>query len=192
MLKLIARLYLSLNGWKLINEYPKHIKKSVTLGAPHTSNEDFLVARAAFFVMGVPVKFTIKKEAMFFPLNLILKPLGAIPIDRKKKNKGFSYVQQMIEVFDNYDKIFLMITPEGTRKKVDKLKSGFYHVAKGANVPVLLGFMDYKKKIVGIREVVIPSENMEKDMKKIIEFYSTITAKFPENGIGYGLNPVQK
>jgi len=157
------------------------------IAAPHTSNWDFFYARAAFFLLGIPVKTTIKKEAMFFPMNLVLKFFGVIPIDRNKKNGGLSrknsMVDAMVQLFEERDELVIMITPEGTRKYVPRWKTGFYHVAKRANVPIVLGYLDYKKKHAGIGPVVYPGDNIDQDLKTIMDFYRGVTGKYPEKGV---------
>jgi 1-acyl-sn-glycerol-3-phosphate acyltransferase len=186
-LKLIAQFCFWLTGWKKVGVYPENTPKSVMIAAPHTSNWDFFYARAAFFLLGIPVKTTIKKEAMFFPMNLLLKFFGVIPIDRTKRSGGLtrknSMVDGMVELFNERDELVIMITPEGTRKYVPKWKTGFYHVAKKANVPIILGYLDYKKKHAGIGPVIYPSDNLEQDMEKILTFYRSVTGKYPERGV---------
>ncbi len=187
MFKLTARFCFWLTGWKQVGDYPPDLKKAVMIAAPHTSNWDFFYARAAFFIMGVPVRTTIKKEAMFFPMNLILRFFGVIPIDRNKKNSGLqrknSMVDAMIRLFDERQELVVLITPEGTRKYVPRWKTGFYHVAKGANVPIVLGYLDYEKKHAGIGPIIYPDDDINKDLETILEFYRRIKGKFPEKGV---------
>lgn len=150
------------------------------IAAPHTSNWDFIYARAAFFLMDIPLKFTVKKELFFFPLGFILKSLGGIPIDRSTKT---GMVSKMADLFEQYDEICILVTPEGTRSKATKWKKGFYHIAESANVPILLGYLDYAKKEAGIGPTVVPQGDMEKDIEDIKSFYRGITAKYPEKGV---------
>ena len=172
MLRLLSKLFFKLSGWKVVGEYPREIKKSVMTAAPHTSNWDFFYARAAFFLMGVPVRYTIKKEIMVFPFGPILKALGAIPIDRKRsKNlaagKKDSMVDAMVRLFDERDELVILVTPEGTRSYAPRWKTGFYHVALNAKVPVILGYLDYKNKHAGIGPVIYPTGDVEADIEKI-------------------------
>jgi 1-acyl-sn-glycerol-3-phosphate acyltransferase len=185
-MKFLAILVFKITGWKISGTYPQGLKKCVMIAAPHTSNWDLLFARAAFFILEVPVRYTIKKEIMKFPLGNILAALGAIPIDRSKKNKvgkKNSVVEAMIDLYNERDRLVIMITPEGTRKYAPKWKTGFYHIAVGANVPIVLGFLDYKRKLAGIGPTVYPTGNLEEDIEKIKEFYRGITAKYPEQGV---------
>jgi len=96
-LKLIAQFSFWLTGWKKVGRYPENTPKSVMIAAPHTSNWDFFYARAAFFLLGIPVRTTIKKEAMFFPMNLVLKLFGVIPVDRNKQAGGLSRKSGMVD-----------------------------------------------------------------------------------------------
>lgn len=184
MLKLISKLILKIAGWKIDYNMPAEMyKKCVLVAIPHTSNWDFVYAMSTFRILGIKLRFTIKKEWMRFPFNLMMKPLGAIAIDRNPapgKKELKSTVEAMAELFKTRDELVVAITPEGTRKRVEKWKTGFYHVASIAKVPIALGYLDYKKKIAGVGMVIIPSGDMKADMKKILEFYSDKTPKFPE------------
>jgi 1-acyl-sn-glycerol-3-phosphate acyltransferase len=182
-MRIISRLLLKLLGWRVASHAAKIPAKCVMIAAPHTSNWDFIIARAAFFVMGIPVKFTIKKEWMRFPFNLILKPLGAIPIDRSPKEEGtprLSYTEAMIRLLKECNQLVVMVTPEGTRKAAPQWKTGFYYTALGAGVPIVLGYLDYGKKEAGTGPVIFPSGNVEEDMQTIMQFYVRIQARHPD------------
>ncbi len=179
-MKLISRFVFWLTGWRVIGEIPKELKKFIMIAAPHTSNWDLLYARAAFYIMGIPVQYTIKKELFFFPLNLLLRGIGGIPIDRK--NKG-NMVDKMVELYEDKDWFCILITPEGTRSHAPEWKKGFYHIANKAGVPISLGYLDYKKKHAGVGPLIYPSGNYEKDLKKIQDFYRTVTPKYPDKGV---------
>jgi len=185
--KLLAQFCFWLAGWKKVGEYPANVPKSVMIAAPHTSNWDFFYARAAFFLLGVPVRITIKKEAMFFPMNIILKFFGVIPIDRSRKSgnlsKRNSMVDAMVQLFEERRELVIMITPEGTRKYAPRWKTGFYHVAKRAGVPIVLGYLDYQKKHAGIGPIVYPGESIEDDMQTIMDFYRGVKGRYPEKGV---------
>ncbi|MEK6482497.1 1-acyl-sn-glycerol-3-phosphate acyltransferase [Catalinimonas sp. 4WD22] len=184
MWRIIAIIIFKITGWKARSYIPTDIKKAVMVAAPHTSNWDFIYARAALYILRVPIKFTIKKEWVKFPLSLILNPLGAIPIDRQRKGMSrTSTVDKMVELFDHTDHLIILVTPEGTRKYAEKWKSGFYFTAQRANVPIVLGYLDYKAKEAGIGAVFHPTGDRDKDIEEIKAFYRTKTAKFPENGV---------
>ncbi len=172
-------------GWKMnLNGLnPNDFNRAVMLAVPHTSNWDFPIARAAFFLMGISVRFTVKKEWIKFPFNMIFNPLGAIAIDRSPKVAGQerrSMTEAMIDLFENKEKLVVLITPEGTRSYNEKWKTGFYHVATGAKVPIALGYLDYAKKEAGVGKVIYPTGNMQQDMQEIMQFYKNIKGKFPE------------
>jgi len=150
------------------------------VAAPHTSNWDFVYARAAFFILGIRLRFTIKKELFFFPLGALLKGLGGIAINRQSRENMTS---KMIELYHQYDELVLLITPEGTRSYAEKWKKGFYYIAQGAKVPIVFGYIDYQKKQAGIGPIFHPSGNYEEDLKPIQDFYRKITPKYPEKGV---------
>lgn len=169
-------------GWKMNPDYPKAVERSVVIAAPHTSNWDLVHAMGGYFDMGLPVRFTIKKEWFRFPFNLLIGPMGGIPIDRTPKKPGDprpSMVEAMAELFTKYDKISVMVTPEGSRSKRTEWKTGFWHTAKMAGVPIGLGYLDYAKKEAGIGKLIYPTD-LDKDMREIMEFYKNITPRNPE------------
>lgn len=176
-MRTISILILKLLGWKITSNFPKDIKKCVLIFAHHTSNIDFVIGRLTFFSFGINPKFFIKKELFFFPLGLILKMLGGIPIDRQKKNK---VVTNISETFNNSDDFKLLITPEGTRKYVKTWKRGFYHIAIDAKVPIVLTFIDYPTKTGGVGPIIHPSGNYEADFAIIRDFYKEYSGKVTE------------
>lgn len=165
-------------GWQLGPNIPAHIKKCVIIAAPHTSNWDFVFALGALHLFGVKVKYLAKKELFTFPLKAILTSTGGIPIDRSKRT---GMVEAAIHEFNTTEELALMIAGEGTRGKVKKWKSGFYHVALGAGVPLMLAYLDYAKKEAGFGEPIYLSGDKEKDALLIRDFYADKRAKFPEN-----------
>ena len=181
---LLSKFIFWITGWKIRGEVPRDCHKAVMIAAPHTSNWDILFARAAFYLMRVPVKFTIKKEWTKGPVGALVKALGGIAIDRNRKGKsGLRMVEAMINLFDEHEQLVIMVTPEGTRSYAPVWKSGFYRVAMGAGVPILLGFLDYSKKEAGVGPVIIPNGDMQEQMEEIKAFYRTKKGKFPSKGI---------
>ena len=179
MLRFISKLIFKITGWKTVGEIPKNIKKYVIITAPHTSNWDFVIGRLAFSIFKLNGYFIIKKELFFLPLNIILKLFNAIPVDRKKGD----IVHQVVNYFNKYDNFCIIITPEGTRKAVKKWKEGFYMIATAAKVPIVIGYLDYKKKEIGFKDVFYPTGNKDIDIKKIQSYYKGLTAKYPNNFI---------
>lgn len=183
MLKFIGRLLLKLHGWKVNENVPKEAQRCVMIAAPHTTNWDFYYMRIAFLVLGIPMKATIKDFWTQFPFGLIIKPLGGLGINRRPKNPNEprkSYVEQMASFFEEYDKIAMVVAAEGTRSLVTEWKLGFYHTAKLANVPITFGYLDFKKKEAGVGGAIYPTDDMEADLKKVMEFYKNIAPKYPE------------
>ena len=170
----------NIKGWRFINKIPITEKRYVLLAAPHTSNWDFYYALLSFHKMKIPVRFTIKKEWLKWPFKSMMENFGAIGIDRSSGKKQFSSVDAMKNLFEENQDLIVCITPEGTRKRNPQWKTGFYHVAVGANVPIALGHLDYKNKTSGIHELFYPTGNQEADMKYIMQFYKNGNAKFPE------------
>ncbi|MGK7394352.1 MAG: 1-acyl-sn-glycerol-3-phosphate acyltransferase [Candidatus Cyclobacteriaceae bacterium M3_2C_046] len=180
----IAKLLFKVSGWKVAGAFPADVKKAVMVAAPHTSNWDLIFSRGAFFLMGIPVKFTIKKEWVDAPLiGIFLQKLGAIAIDRNRKSKTVSYVDQMTGLFQRSSQLVVMVTPEGTRKYVPQWRTGFYYIALNAQVPIILGFLDYKNKEAGIGPVIYPNGKLEEQLEEIMAFYRTKTGKYPELGV---------
>lgn len=153
------------------------LKKAVVIAAPHTSNWDFVYALACYKILNLPVKYVAKKELFRFPFSIMFKATGGIPVDR---SKSVNFVDAIIQKINQSEQLYLMMAAEGTRKPVDKWKSGFYHAALGAGVPIILGYLDYKHKVAGFGEVIYPTGNKEKDMERIRRFYADKTGKNPE------------
>lgn len=181
--KLFARGVFALSGWTYKNSMPPDLKRCVMIAAPHTSNWDFLYTRLAFLLMDIRVRITTKDSYMRFPIGPFARALGCIGIDRSPKKAGEerpSMVQLMVDLFKKHEDLVMLVTPEGTRSLQTKWKTGFYHVAVSACVPVALGYLDYKKKEAGVGKVVYPSGDMKKDLQEIMAFYKTITPHSPE------------
>jgi 1-acyl-sn-glycerol-3-phosphate acyltransferase len=167
---------LKISGWRTVGTLPD-IPKFVMLAAPHTSNWDFPIMMFIAFKLKGKL-YWMGKDAIFRqPFAGLFKWLGGIPINRSRSN---NVVGQMVANFRKTERLILMIPPSGTRKRVKKWRSGFYHIASGANVPVVLGFLDFKRKTGGVGPVVALTADMEKDMKGIRAFYAGIEGKYPE------------
>jgi len=182
MIRWLCLFIFKITGWKANTEIPTQTNKCIIIAAPHTSNWDFWYCMATFAIYRLPIRFTVKKEWMKFPFSLLMKPLGGIAIDRSPRgpdNIRPSFVEAMTNLFNEHEKLIIVFTPEGTRRKNDEWKTGFYHVAKAAQVPICMGYVDYGKKTTGICHP-FETTDYETDMKKIMDFYQTIEAKFPE------------
>jgi len=181
MFKLFCVLVFNLNGWKLIKNTEEKIPKSVVLGAPHTSNWDLIISMGGFHKMNFPLKFFIKKEWLkIFPLNKLLLSAGAVSVDRDSKTA--TMVDKMAEAIKtSKEDIALLVTPEGTRKRNCRWKTGFYYTALKAGVPIVLTHLDYAKKEAVFGPTFMPSGDFKKDMETVKEYYKDVTPKYPEN-----------
>ncbi|WP_335950970.1 1-acyl-sn-glycerol-3-phosphate acyltransferase [Acinetobacter beijerinckii] len=183
MFEKLAGKSLKLMGWELDNHWDLNVDQCVMIAAPHTSNWDALYARLALKALGVNVRLTIKDSYMKFPFGPFVRAMGGIGIDRRVKKEGQerpSMVQLMSDLFKTHPKLVMLVTPEGTRAKQEQWKTGFYHVATTAGVPIALAYMDYAKKKTGVGKIIYPTGDYEKDMAEIMDFYAQIHAKFPE------------
>lgn len=169
---------LKIFGWKITGEFPD-LKKSVVVFAPHTSAWDFILGILYMNEKGVKNYSLVKKEVFFFPINIIMNALGAIPVDRKNKNSNVA--SQVVLAFNKNNEFNLIVSAEGSRRKVSNWKRGFYHIAQAANVPIVIGYIDYEMKEVGIEGIVSDTSNLENTMKEINMFYKNVKGKYPEN-----------
>ncbi len=184
MLKIISKLILILKGWTYNVDVLKPIDKCVLIVAPHTSAWDMALGKAIFVMAKIPAKIAVKKEAFFWPLNWLLRYLGCIPIDRMPKDgsrRRLSLVDAMVQAIKREKKICMVITPEGSRGKRKQWKTGFYHVAVNANVPIALGYLDFDVKEGIVDKIFYPSGDMDKDMREIMDYYKDKThlGKYP-------------
>lgn len=177
MKKFLSKLFLKMMGWKVVGEVPSGVRKAVLVCAPHTSNWDFPFALAAFNLVNLKLNYFIKKSWFFFPMNLFFKATGGVPVDRSK-SRGI--VEGMTLKLKQSEEMIVAVPAEGTRSWVPKWKTGFYHIAKGADVPLLMGFVDFKKKEVGFGPMFNLSGDFEKDMSQIQDFFKLKTPKYPE------------
>ena len=176
MKKILSKIIFWLMGWEVIgtSDYPK---KCIVIAAPHTSNWDFLIGRCYGYIVGITPKYLIKSELFVPVLGTLFKWNGGIPVYRKSQH---NIVDQIVARFSNTNELILGIAPEGTRKRVEKWKTGFYHIAHNSNIPILLMAMGYENKKIGIIHEFIPSGNFEQDMLLIQEKYQNIKGKIPE------------
>ena len=171
-----ARVFFYLTGWRAEGEKPS-FRKYVLIAAPHTSNWDFVYTLLVSFILNIKIQMMGKKELVRPPFGPIVRWLGVIPIDRSKSNNT---VANIVRAFDANDDLVIVVPPSGTRKRVTYWKSGFYHIAKGASVPIVMGYIDYRRKAGGLGPTIIPTGDIEADMVQIRSFYSGVTGKYPE------------
>jgi 1-acyl-sn-glycerol-3-phosphate acyltransferase len=171
----LARRILKWFGWELAGRFPD-LPKYVLVGAPHTSNWDFPLAMLLMYGGGVRFNW-IGKESLFRgPMSGFFRGLGGIPV-RRERNSNF--VAQIVEAFDHSNHLIIAIAPEGTRSLAKRWKTGFYYMALGAQVPLVLGFVDYRRRQVGVGPVVYPSEDIEATFAELRLFYADKTGKYP-------------
>ncbi|KGN99666.1 acyltransferase [Porphyromonas macacae] len=164
-------------GWTLLDIEGAHPASSIICVAPHTSNCDFFLGKLYYWAMGRKAGFLMKKEWFFFPLGFVLRAMGGVPINRSRSGSTVSRVQHF---FSAKTDRHIAITPEGTRKQTERWHKGFWHIAKGANVPIQLAVIDYKKKELGIFEVFHPTDDPDADLAYIQSKYHAEQARFPE------------
>ncbi|CAM4198717.1 1-acyl-sn-glycerol-3-phosphate acyltransferase [Zobellia roscoffensis] len=174
MQKLASFIYFKVMGWKMVGEFPSHLNKFVIAVVPHTSYVDFFLGLLIRKVWDEQINFVGKKSLFTFPFGYVFRRLGGEPIDRSKNN---DMVLATVKVFQKREKFRLTIAPEGTRKKVDKWKTGFYYIAKGAQVPIVLVAFDFGKKQVKISEPLFATADKEADFAVYQEFFKGVEGK---------------
>ncbi len=187
-LYLLGAWYLRLLGWTIDGNVPPD-PKWIGLVAPHTSNWDFGYMLAVSFQLRVPAYWIGKHSLFRGPFGWIMRRVGGIPIDRQATRNS---VEQVVQAFEERDELVLGIAPEGTRKRTDRWKSGFYHIAHGAGVPIVLISLDYTRKVVTFAPAMTLSGDIETDMEKIREFYADVQPKYPDKKGNIEIAPAGK
>ena len=170
-------IYSKVLGWKLVGQFPAELKKFITIGAPHTSWKDFPIAILARNSFGVKINFIGKKSLFKPPFGFLFKWLGGTPVDRSKSSNS---VESIIDIFNSKEEFRLALSPEGTRKKVEQWKTGFYYIAKGAGIPIIMFTLDFGKKQVAISDPYYPTDDMAKDFKVFHDFYKDVKGANPD------------
>ena len=177
MRKIFAQSLLRLLGWRILPLPQDHPSGSVICVAPHTSNRDFILGLLYSWAVGIQSGFLMKSDWFFFPLGPILRALGGVPVNRKERSKT---VDRIKELLVRQGQMHIAITPEGTRSRAEKWKSGFYHIAAAAGLPIELAVLDYKRHELGIFEVFHPTDDLEADLSYIRSRFSAEQARYPE------------
>jgi 1-acyl-sn-glycerol-3-phosphate acyltransferase len=172
----IALKLMNLLGWRFVGQKPEDAK-FVLLGAPHTTNWDFILTLALIGQFDLPLRFFVKDSVFKGPWGSWMKSLGATPIDRSRR---VNVVERTIAAFQEHDRIVIGILPEGTRKRTEHWKSGFYHIAYGAGVPVVLAKVDGAKKSVELGPRLMLTGDRRADMAKIAAYYEGVVAIYPD------------
>jgi 1-acyl-sn-glycerol-3-phosphate acyltransferase len=171
----IARSILRLMGWRTHVITPP-TSRYVLIGAPHTSNWDFIIALLFMIIEDIPIRLMGKDSLFRGPMGILMRGIGAIEVNRRERTK---LVDQVAEKFDQYDELIIGISPEGTRKKSSHWRTGFYYIALKAQVPIVMAYLDYGNKVCGIGPSMIPTGDIEADFRMIRDFYSGIRGKYP-------------
>lgn len=170
-----------ITGWKVVGSFPPELRKFVLAVAPHTSNWDFVIGIMARSILQLKNTKFLGKDSLFKPpFGWLFRWLGGQPVDRSVHH---DVVQQVVGYFNAHDDFILALAPEGTRKKVDKLRTGFYYIAKGAEVPIIPVGFDFLKRQVVIGSPMMPTENFDKDMEILLQFYRNIKGRNPDVGL---------
>lgn len=164
-------------GWKKDVTEP-HPDKYIICLAPHTSNWDFLMGQIYVGAEGMKSNFLMKKEWFFWPLGMLFRHLGGIPVYRQKKT---SMTDAMAETAKAASEFHLCITPEGTRSTAKEWKKGFYYIALKAGIPILLYGLDYERRLIQCTKTIIPDGNLEQQMNEIKQYFKDFRGKKPEN-----------
>ncbi len=171
----VARFCMRLAGWHIDGRLPD-IPKFVLIGAPHTSNWDFVLFLGVVFSLRINVHFMGKVELFNSPIGWFFRYCGGIPVDRKKST---GLVEQTVKAINQSKEFILVITPEGTRHQVAEWKRGFYHIAKEAGIPIVMGIVDGRHKTVHLGKVFQPTDDMEADLKTIKGFFDGVVGVKP-------------
>ena len=167
----------TLLGWKIVGSFPSDLKKYVIIVVPHTHWLDFPMALLVRFSTGLKANYIGKASLFKPPFGFIFRAFGGAPVDRTKSNNK---VDSIVELFNSKEEFVLSLSPEGTRKKVAVWKTGFYHIAKGAKVPIVRGSMDFQNKVFTVYPPFYPTENQEADIKELRAVYEGVKGKVPE------------
>lgn len=173
----IGHAILGLFGWRALGAMPP-VPKALAIGAPHTSNWDFIIMLPFALAIGAKITWLGKDSLFRWPFGGLMRWLGGLPVQRGAR---LNAVEQAIERFRQAETLYLVMSPEGTRRKTDNWKSGFYHIARGANVPVVLGYLDYPSKTAAIGPSIDLTGDVEADMARIAAFYADKRGRIPEN-----------
>lgn len=176
MLSRLARVILRIGGWTAVGGVPA-VHKAVVIAAPHTSNWDAFWALTYKVAIGLDVRFFAKHTLFWFPLGLVLKSLGAIPLDRSAAG---SAVKQATAVLEGPGRCYFGLAPEGTRSRKPAWKTGFYRIAEAAGVPIYLGFLDYGSRRLGIGPMLTPTGDLRADIEICRQFYASVEGRWPD------------
>ncbi|WP_378187741.1 1-acyl-sn-glycerol-3-phosphate acyltransferase [Aquimarina sp. W85] len=175
MKKVSSFIYHKILGWKIIGDFSADtVKKCVVIAVPHTSWHDFYIGLLLRQICGIKISFMAKKELFRWPLGVYFRKVGGIALDR---TPGQNKVEAIAKEFEKRDELRLTLAPEGTRKKVTEWKTGFYFIAKAANVPIIMVTFDFEKKQNHISKPFYPTDDMEEDLALMYKFFEGVQGK---------------
>ncbi|MCK6618539.1 MAG: 1-acyl-sn-glycerol-3-phosphate acyltransferase [Cyclobacteriaceae bacterium] len=185
MFRWLAKFILTISGWnpEPLGAFPIREKKYVVIVAPHTSNWDFVIGVLYRSVLRLEhARYLGKKELFRPPFGFIFRWLGGTPVDRTSNQ---NMVDEVVKIFNSKNEFALALSPEGTRKRVERLRTGFYNIAKKADVPIVMVALDFEHKQVIFSEPWKASDNQAADFEKILSFFRPIQGKIPDKGLGH-------
>lgn len=163
-------------GWKIVTEFPD-LDKSIMVFAPHTSYWDTVIGKLVLRIYGIPHKLLSKKELFYFPMNIVMRLLGAVPVGGVK---GHNAIHEAANMINKSDRMHLLICPEGQLAPTDQWNPGFYLMALKADVPIVVVFLDYAKKEAGVKGVIYNLRNRNAVYRQLAEMYNGVSARYPD------------
>lgn len=180
-MRVLCTWILNLMGWKPQGVFPYHLKKYVVIVAPHTSGWDFIIGVLFRKALRLEkAKYLGKKELFEPPFGFLFRWLGGYPVDRTSSN---NLVDEVVKVFNQHEEFGIALSPEGTRARVDRLRTGFYNIARKANVPIVMVGLDFENRLCIFSEPFYTTGNMDQDVERILTFFRPIKGKHPEKGL---------
>jgi 1-acyl-sn-glycerol-3-phosphate acyltransferase len=176
-MKTVSGKVLSMLGWEMIGDFPE-VKKSIVIFAPHTAHIDALYGKLGFSSLGIKYLFLSKKELFFFPMNLVMKKFGSMAV---RGVEGKNAIYQVVDILNRTDELNVVLSPEGRIYKVDDWNKGFYYMALKAQVPIVVAYLDYKNKQMGVKGIIYELDSYETVIKQINHMYKNVQGKNPEN-----------
>lgn len=178
VLAALGTVFLRLSGWRVEGSLPHGLRRAVVIAAPHTTNWDLPYMLAVSWALGVRPSWLGKRELFRWPYGWLMRWLGGLPVDRKRRT---NLVEQAAERLVEAERLFLVVPPSGTRSRAPHWKSGFYHIARNARVPIVCAFLDYSTKTGGVGLVLTPTGDLGGDMDRLRLFYRDVRGRYPEN-----------
>ena len=171
----LCQRFLRTCGWS-VAPFPE-VDKAIIVGGPHTSNWDGVLGLTGKTAIGLDAHIMIKEELFKGPLGALLRRLGAIPIDR---SRAAGMVEQTVEQFARHDRLYIVVTPEGTRSSASQWKTGFWHIARQAGIPIVVALADYESRRIIFPTVMTPGDDLDRDMQQLYEIFASVTPKHPD------------